>query len=453
MRWPRSLRMVILLVLALVQIVLPSQEKTAADQTPLTLTLDTALAMALTQNRDLLIADQDRLKAEAQVGEAKSGAFPQITVAGQYTRNIKKQVMFIPPGSFINPTDETMMFEIGSSNGYQMGAQLVQPLFNRKVGVALQVAHTWRELTEQSYNATEQDVRRQVKKSFYLVLLAKKLVEANQQGFEVVKANYENVRAQFRNGVAAEFDLLRAEVQMANTEPLVISAENNLQLSMNALKNLLSIPLDRAVFVQGDLQYEEIPEATLQQARLSALASNPQIKQIRLQESLLEKNIKIERAGNFPTLNMIGGYTWLSQDNTYKFSQYKWANSLNVGVSLSYPLFDGFRTKKRVQQATIDLNKVQYTRIKFEEAINMQIQATELKMIEARKRIAGQEKNIEQAQKAVRIAQTRYKSGVATQLELLDAQVAMTRSQTNLAQALYDFLVARAEWQYASGVI
>ncbi len=452
MRSLRFVRVLVLTTLALAQLA-SGQEKTVQEQAPLTLTLDTAIAMALTQNRDLLIAEQDRLKADAQVGEAQSGAFPQINIGGQYSRNIKKQVMFIPPGSFINPTDETMMFTIGSDNSYQMAAQLVQPLFNRKVGVALQVAKTWRELTDQSYKATEQDVRRQVKKSFYLVLLAKKLVEANQQGLEVVKANYENVQAQFRNGVAAEFDLLRAEVQQANTEPLVISAENNYQLAMNALKNLLSIPLERPILVQGDLNYEQIPETVLQQARESALASNPQIKQIRLQESLLKKNIIIEKAASFPTLSMVGGYSWLSQDNTYKFSQYKWANTLNLGLSLSYPLFDGFRTKKRVQQATIDLNKVHYTRIKYEEAINMQIQATELKMIEARKRISGQEKNIEQAQKAVRIAQTRFKSGVGTQLELLDAQVAMTRSQTNLAQALYDYLVAKAEWQFTAGIL
>jgi outer membrane protein len=73
-------------------------------------------------------------------------------------------------------------------------------------------------------------------------------------------------------------------------------------------------------------------------------------------------------------------------------------------------------------------------------------------MAEARKRIEGQEKNISQARKALSIAETRYKNGVGTQLELLDTQVAMTRAQTNYAQAMYDYLVAKAEWQYAVGM-
>jgi len=147
---------------------------------------------------------------------------------------------------------------------------------------------------------------------------------------------------------------------------------------------------------------------------------------------------------------MSGSYIWQSQDNTYSFRNYNWANTVNVGVALSYSLFDGFRTKQRVQQATVERNKVRFTRLKVEEAVQVQIEATELRMEEAKKRMIGQEKNIEQAQKAVRIAQTRFKSGVATQLELLDAQVAMTRSQTNYAQALYDYLVAKAEWSYAT---
>jgi len=294
---------------------------------------------------------------------------------------------------------------------------------------------------------------REVKRSFYLILLMQKLVEANRQGLEVVSANYENVQAQYRNGMVAEYDLLRAEVQLANTEPLLITAENNYQLAVNARKNLLSIPLDQEVRVQGEFAFSGIAAGVKDEARRNALLANPVIMQLGLQESMLEKNILIEKAGYFPTLSMFGGYQWQAQDNTYRFGNYNWAKMLNVGLNLSYPLFDGFRNSERVQQATIDRDKVRYTRLKVEEGLKIQIKSAELKMAEAEKRIRGQEKNIEQAQKAVHIAQTRFKSGVGTQLELLDAQVAMTRAQTNYAQAIYDYLMARADWQYAVGMI
>ena len=418
---------------------------------PIVLTLEKAIALGLDQNRDMMIADQDRYKAEAQVSEARSGALPQLSVVGQYSRNIKLPVLFIGPNTPINPSNSTLAFELGSSNSYVMGAQLSQALFSRKVGAAMDIATEYRDYTEQGYHAAEQSVVVQVKRAFYGVMLAQKLLDANRQGLDVVKANFDNVQSLYRHGNAAEFDLLRAEVQLANTEPLVISAENALVLAKNSLKNLLALPLNQEIGVQGDFAFEEFPPQVMSQARQAALATNPSITQLALQESILEKNITIESATYFPTLNLVGSYQWQSQDNTFHFKDYLWANSLSVGLSFSWPIFDGLRTNARVQQASIDREKIHYLRLKAEEGLAIQIQAAELKMEEARKRIRGQEKNIDQAQKAVRIAQTRFKSGVGTQLELLDTQVAMTRAQTTYAQAIYDYLIARADWQYAVG--
>ncbi len=441
-----------LAVLLILLAVPPAPARGGDVKPPLEITLEKAIALALEQNRDVLIADQDRFKAEAQVGEARSDAFPQVSVIGQYTRNIKKPVLFLPPGTPFNTSGSTMEFEIGSDNAYLMGASFSQTLFSRKVGVALDMAGTYREYTEEGFHSTKQDVACRVKKSFYLVLLAQKLVDANRQGLDVIRANYDNVAAQYRHGNAAEFDLLRAEVQLANTEPLVISAENTLALSINDLKNLLSIPLDREIAIKGDFMFEEIPQDMMAAAKERAVSTNPSIRQLALQESLLEQDISLEKGSFFPTLSLLGAYQWQAQDNTFRFKNYTWATLFNVGIQLSYPLFDGFRTTQRIQEASADREKVHYTRLKAEEGLTIQIQSAELKMAEAKKRIAGQEKNIDQAQKAVRIAQTRFTSGVGTQLELLDAQVAMTRAQTNYAQAIYDYLVAKADWQYAVGL-
>jgi len=423
----------------------PSQDQ------PVVLTLDKAIIMALEQNRDVLIADQERHKAEAQIGEARSGAFPQLYVNGSYSRFFLKQVLFLPPNSMINPTNQTQAMEIGSDNAYIGTAQISQTLFSKKLGAALDIAETYQEYSEQAFRGAKEDVTLQVKKAFYAVLLAEKLVQANRQGLDVVKANFENVQSQFRHGTAAEFDLLRAEVQLANTEPLLTSAENGLLLAANALKSILALPLETPMKIEGSFTFQEMDSILLNEGRRNALTANPILTQLSLQESMLEKNISIEKANYWPSLGLVGNYQWLTQTNTFKFSDYFWAKMLSVGISIQWSIFDGFRTSARVEQAAVDKHKIHYARLKAEEGIKIQIQAAELRMGEARKRIAGQEKNIEQAEKAVRIAQTRYKSGVGTQLELLDTQVAMTRAQTNYAQAIYDFLVARAEWQYAVG--
>jgi outer membrane protein len=430
----------------------PLRAQSQSSTAPLVITLEKALELAVKQNRDIQIADQDRAKAGAQVAEARSGAFPQLNLAATYTRNIKNPVMFIPPGSIINPTSTTQAFELGSANAYQAGATLSQPLFNWRVGVAMDIAHTYADYVEQSYQSTQADVILQTKKAFYSVLLMRALARANHEGLDVVRANLENVKAQYKNGTAAEFDLLRAEVQVANTEPITIAAENSLQLATNALKNILSLPLDSAIDVVGDLGFQELAREFVELHRREALTSNPALSQLRLQESLLDKNISVERAGFFPSLNLTGAYAWQSQDNTFQFKNYLWANSLNVGLTLSYPLFDGFKTSAKTEQAIIDHQKIVTVLQKAEEGLRLRIESLELRMDEARRRIEGQEKSLGQAHKAVQIAQTRFKSGVGTQLELMDTQVAMTRAQTNYAQAIYDYLVSRAEWENAVGM-
>jgi outer membrane protein len=419
--------------------------------TPIVITLEKALELAAKQNRDIQVADQDRLKADAQIAEARSGAFPQLNVSGVYTRNIKNAVMFVPPNSIINPTDKTMTIEFGSANAYAASATLNQPLFNWRVGVAMEIANTYSNYAQRAFEATQENVALQTKRAFYTVLLARELVRANREGLDVVRANLENVRMQHKNGTAAEFDLLRAEVQVANTEPLSIAAENSLQLAKNNLKNVLALPLDQEIDVQGDLTYQPVQPELLDQRRREAIATNSGIAQLALQESLLEKNISVERAAHYPTLDLTGSYMWQSQDNTFMFKNYLWANSFNVGLKLSFPLFDGFRASARTEQATVDYQKIVTTRRKAEEGLHLQIQSLELRMSEAKKRIDGQVKSLSQAQKAVQIAQTRFKSGVGTQLELMDTQVAMTRTQTNYAQAIYDFLIAKAEWENAVG--
>ena len=423
----------------------------AAAQDTLHLSLDKAISIALTQNRDVLIAGQDTYRADAQIAEARSGAFPQLSFTGQYMRNIQLPVLFLPANSAFNPTPNVQTFPIGSNNSYQWGGQLTQALYSRQVGVALDIATTYKDLSEAGVAAAKSGVVLQVKKAFYGVLLIQKLVEANRQGLDVVKANLQNVQSLYKHGSAAEFDLLRAEVQVANTEPVLISAENNLLLAKNGLKSLLAIPLDKEIDVQGDFTFSEMPQSVLDEGSRDAMTTNPGLQQLAFQESMLDKNISIEQSGYFPSVYAFGAYQWQTQDNTFQFSNYYWAKILNVGVTLSWSLFDGLRTPARVEQARIELKKTRLTMLKAKEGLTIQIQSARLKMNEAKQRVQGQEKNIEQAKKAVGIAETRFKSGVGTQLELLDAQVAMTLAQTNYAQAIYDYLVAKAEWEYAIG--
>ncbi|MCL5031216.1 MAG: TolC family protein [Bacteroidetes bacterium] len=418
----------------------------------LILSLDEAITKALDNNWDIQISKKDIQKSQEQIDEAYSNAFPRIDFTGNYTRNIKLPVLFIPPDNAFNPTHNTLTMELGSKNSFSGTIGLTQVLYSQKVNTAIQIAGEYSEFSKAGNQATQEEVILSVKKNFYTILLAKQLVKVSKENYEAAKANFENVSALFKQGVASEYDYLRSEVQAANTQPMLIQSENNLNLAKSSLKNLLTINIDQPFDIKGEFVFQEVPQEIILENSQDAINRSPLVKQLELQESLLDKNISIQRADYFPTLALFGQYQFQTQDNTLKINRYLWPQSFMVGLQISYLLFDGFSRSARVQQAIIDKEKISLGRKKLEEGLKVQVLQAQMKMNESKKRVQAQEKSLQQADKALKIANTRYKSGVGTQLEIIDTQAALTFAQTNYFQAIYDYLIAKSEWEYAVSI-
>ena len=416
------------------------------------LTLNEAISKALENNWDVKISQKDIQKSQEQIDEAYSNAFPRIDFSGRYIRNIKLPVLFLPPNTAFNPTNQTQTFELGSANSVDATFSLSQVLYSQKVNTAIKIAGEYSEFSKEGSKATEQQIILSVKMGFYTILLAKELVKVSRQNYEAAKANFENVSLLFKQGVASEYDYLRSEVQVANAQPMLIQAENGLDLAKSSLKNLLAIDINKPIDVKGKFVFEEMPPEMVEEAGRNAANNNPLVKQLAIQEALLDKNVTIERADYFPTLAFFGQYQFQTQDNTFKLKDYNWAKSFMVGLQLGYTLFDGFGRGARIQQALIDKEKVGLGRRKLEEGLKVQVLQARMKMEESKKRIQAQEKSLQQAGKALKIAQTRYKSGVGTQLEIIDTQAALTFAQTNYFQAIYDYLISKSQWEYAVSV-
>ncbi|MCE1189119.1 MAG: TolC family protein [Ignavibacteria bacterium] len=421
----------------------------AQSSQPLVLTLQDALKIATEKNWDVKIAHQDILKAEQQINEAYSNAYPSLSFSGKYMRNIKLPVMFIPPNTAFNPSSETQTFELGSNNSVDASVTLSQVIYSQKVNTAIKIADEYASYSKTALTSTRLQTIVQVKKAFYSVMLMQELLSVARKNLEAASANFTNVAAQYKQGVSSEYDYLRADVQKSNAQPLVIQTENNLELAKNYLKTLLALPMESALEVKGQFLLEEVPTQVLEEKNATAINMNPVVQQLKINESLLDKNLIIERSEYYPTLALFGQYEWQSQDNTLHLSNYKWAESFVLGLQLSYNIFDGFRRGARIEQVKIDINKVSLARKKLEEALVIQVQQAQMKMAESKKRIKAQEKSLKQAEKTLSIAETRYKSGVGTQLEIIDTQAALVYARTNYVQAVFDYLSAKADWEYA----
>ena len=414
---------------------------------PIEITLKDAINLALQNNWDIKLSEKEIQKANEQISEAYANAFPRVDLKGNYTRNIKLPVMFLPPNTSFNPSDQVVTFELGASNNWDASITLSQVIYSQKVNTAIKIADEYAELSRVGNQSVKNDVVMGVKKAFYGVLLMQELVKVSKQSYEVAKANYENVSSMYKQGVASEYDYLRAEVQLANTSPMLTQMENNFVMSQNLLKNIMAIDVQKPIIVKGEFVFDEPLSSVNSINNIVSVETNPLLRQLEIQASLLDKNITIEKSEYFPTLAAFGTYAYQTQDNTFKFKNYMWAESFMVGLSLQYTLFDGFRRSARIEQATIDKDKVDLNKRKLEDGLKIRAIQAVNSMEEAKKRIKAQEKSLEQAEKTLKIAQSRFKNGVGTQLELIDGQSALTMAKTNYAQAIYDYLSAKADWE------
>jgi len=421
----------------------------ALAQAPKKVTLSEAIDLALNNNTAYKLAESDLEKADYQISEAYGLAMPTITGSIQYTRNLKKPVFYLP--DFSNPSSgKTNPIEIGSDNTFVGSVSLNQPLFSKTVGTALEVAEVYQNYSQEGVQSSKLKTILDVKKAYYSVLLAKKYAEVADKMLALTEANYKNVQAMYKEGVASEFDELRMSVQLSNIRPQVVQAQNGLKLALLNLKNITGSNQD--LFPTDEFRLEIIPESDLLKGAELVGTNNPALRQLEIQKNLLELNIQIKEANFWPSLYAFGSLSRQTQANDFKFNSYNWVNSAAVGLTLSVPIFSGFQTFYQVQQAELDVRKIELQRNDIQKTLVLASEQAALKLKESKERYEAQTKAVTQAEKALSIAEIRFKNGVGLQLEILDAQLALNQTLNNQAQAIYEYLVAKAEWQNLTGM-
>lgn len=411
---------------------------------------DIAVELALQLNPNLKIARDREQMADAQIREISAGALPYVSLTSNYTRNIRRPAFFFKIG------EEVQKIEIGENNSYIANIEFEQTIFQSgQFGVSKvrKVATLFSELSREGTKLTKDQVILNVRRSFYTVLLSQQVLEVFRETLTQTEAHFEDVKKKYESGVAAEFDLLRSEVDRSEAKAALIEAQNNLELARSALKNAIGLPLDRQLNVTGSLQYQPVPDDEVLRVSQEALRVRPEMKQLNLQLEMARLNISIQRGQHLPSLSLVGNYQFQGQSSDFQFGATERSSSFTTGLSLRFDIFDGFATSARIQQAQAEVNEILHQTDNISQLIKLEIEQATLRMKDAQERIAARQKSVEQAQKAYDIAEVRYDSGISTQLELFDARLALNRTKTNYLQAIYDYNIALLEWQKAVGII
>jgi len=419
----------------------------AFAQEKLTLTLEQSIDLALNQNPLHLASEQRVEAAQSMMRLAAASFFPSLSVQGQ--RTLMEKVMELEFPSMV-PGEPPQRMEIDFTRDYQAVVALNIPIVPSLLSVAgaTQARYGVRN-SQEGVRQSRQVTIFNTKQAFFGCLLAERFVQVAGEAVEVAEKHYQNIKSLYEVGMASKFDLLRSEVQLANLKPQLIKARNSLEIGKLGLKTLLGIDLDDPLELDGDLIYEPI-ELELGSSLARAVEMRPELIQLRSQNEMSRKVLRLTRLSNLPSVNIAGTYNFWA--DSFSFKKDTWTNFYAVNLVLTIPLFNGFATSAQTAQLDASLHELMLTQKGMEDAVKLEVRQAFLKLEEARETLFSQEKNVEQAEESLRIAELNFAEGLITTLDVSSTQAALSQAKTNHAQALYDFVVAQAELDKAMGV-
>ena len=415
-----------------------------SPQDTLVLTLDKAIEIALDENPTMKVAADEIALKKVAGKEAWQNLLPEASLTGTLDHTIKAAEMKLNNQSFKMGQDNT--------NTANAGLSINLPLFVPSVYRAMSMTKTDIELAVEKSRASKQDLVNQVSKAYYQLMLAQDSYNVLQGSYKVAEDNYNVVKAKFEQGSVSEFDKISAEVQMRSIKPNLISAENAITLAKLQLRVLMGITVNVDIKINDNLtNYETAVFANQLSEEHLGLDDNTTMKQMELNMKLLEKNVKSLRTNFMPTLSMSFSYQYQSLYNpNINFLKYNWSNSSSLTFNLSIPLYRASNFTK-LKSNRIQMRQLDWNRIDTERKLNMQITSYRNNMTASSEQLASNKENVMQAEKAVQIAEKRYDIGKGTVLELNSSQVSLTQAQLTYNQAIYDYLVSRADLDQVLG--
>lgn len=294
-----------------------------------------------------------------------------------------------------------------------------------------------------------------VRTKFYAVLLAKKKINVAEQSLNLLEEQLKTVRDRYNAGTLSKFDLLRSEVAVANGKPPLIRAKNTFRIAIEELRQVLGFTtattsnVTRIPDFLGELSYEPT-EIELPAAIASARANRPELQQLFKLEQAADKNLSATKGNYWPSLGLGAGYQVKksSADNELDHTREGWS----AMVRGNWAIFDGRATAGKVAQARSALSQVKLTTAEQQLAIDVEVRRAYSALQEAAELVTASKAVVEQADESVRLAKARFDAGTATQLDVLQAQVALTDARTNEVESLYNHTIALASLRKAMGV-
>jgi outer membrane protein TolC len=424
---------------------------TAQAQEAKTLELDlpAALELALSDNPVIKVADMEIERYDYVRRETMGNLLPSLSAGGRYNFNIVKQEMA-----------KGMSF--GADMDASAALDLSIPLFVPSVYTALKMNRTQQALAVEQARSSKLELTNAVKKAFFQVLLLEKSYEVLLSSETTIRETVDNTGAMYTAGLASEYDLLTAEVQLSNLGPSIISTRNGVAVVKQMLKMYLNIPEEVEISVSGSL--DDYRDALHVLPDVSAdVENNSELRQLDFQQTLLRQQIRLTNMGRLPVLAAYGNLSVSGQDKTMGFglvddgmgivstNKWWWQHPASAGLQISIPIFSGLKNSSKVRQLRNQVSQVELQRDYLRRAKELEANTAMNTLLTARETMLSNEITVTQAEKAYSISKTRFEAGAGTMLEVNQAELSVTQARLNHSQAIFDYLAAQADYDKVIG--
>ena len=410
----------------------------STEQSALTLTLEQALEIALSESPTIKVAEQEIEIKRFAKQESYASLYPRFDATAQYQRVIEKQTMSMSLGG------QAQTIKVGSDNSFNGGISASMPVVNAQLWESLKLSVADVMLSIEKARSSQIDMIEQVSKAYFSVLLAKESHAVYKRVYENAVENNKNIKMRYEVGSISEFDYISSNVSVQNAIPNLIEAENSVVLALWQLKALLGIDLKKNIDVAGTLMDYEAQmnyAHTLDQLDLS---NNSTLKQLDIQEGMLASAVKISKLANVPTLSINAAYLYTALGNDGSFFQGKaWNPYSYAGVQLNIPIFAGGQRRAAIKQSQLNLSNLKLQRENAERQLQVAVVQSLNNMQTNVKKFSSAAATVGQAQRGYEIAVKRYEVGSGTLVDIDNSQLALTQAELGRNSAIYNFLMAK----------
>ena len=398
--------------------------------------LDDAMLRAFRTNPTVSIAQYELDSARASYNAARQSRGISITASHQTKRYGNDDAVEVN-GNWTK----------GIGNKHSNGLTASLPIFTGgKLSGQIQKAKANFKYNEIGVQRTYNEMRSTVTSGYFDMLQADNMQKLSAESVTRLEDHLKNVQAQYDVGVVAKADVLRSQVELADAKQDLIKAENQYQLAEASLNRIVGLPMDTNLKLDNILVYTAY-DRTMEDCLAYAAEHRPELEQAKQNVEAYKGALKVARSGHMPQVAASASQSW-SDTNWPGDENGNWG----VGVSVEMNVFDTGVTLSKIHGAEADLKNAEETYRDTVDSVNLDVRNNYLSLREAEKRIGNTKLAVEQADEDYRIAQLRYMSGVGTNTDVLDAQVALTKAKTNYTQALYDYNTSKTALETSIGV-